>query len=97
MHIAVIRPAALAKMLPNPIPHLHLPMCNALAFSDNADMKQLASLSRLTHLDLGSTDGVAALAPQLPSLQSLALHLRHIHPSVRTYAVGCRNQYSITH
>ena len=43
---------------------------------DAADeVSQLASLSRLTHLDLGRSDGVAALAPRLPALQSLALDL----------------------
>jgi hypothetical protein len=33
---------------------------------------QFAGLSQLTHLDLGVAAGVAALAPQLPNLQSLA-------------------------
>ena len=53
-------------------------------FPDDTGVKQLASLSRLTHLDLGCADGVAALAACLPNLQSLALHLAKIHPSVRT-------------
>ena len=42
---------------------------------DIADEKQLARLSRLTHLDLGWSRGVAALAPLLPDLQSLVVHL----------------------
>ena len=42
---------------------------------DAAEVSQLARLSRLTHLDLGISNGVAALAPLLPDLQSLALHL----------------------
>ena len=41
---------------------------------DAADKKRLARLSRLTHLDLGRTEGVAVLAPLLPDLQSLVLH-----------------------
>jgi hypothetical protein len=48
--------------------------------SDAADL-QLGSLSRLTHLDLGYADGVPAVAPQLPNLRSLALHLSHTRPN----------------
>jgi hypothetical protein len=46
---------------------------------DAADMTQLARLSRLTHLDLGSSSGVLALAPLLPDLQSLVLPLMSTH------------------
>ena len=39
-------------------------------------MTQLATLSRLTHLEMGAFSEVLALAPLLPDLQSLALNLR---------------------
>lgn len=42
-----------------------------------ADVQQFSTLSRLTHLDLGCAGGVAALAGQLPRLQSLALCYPH--------------------
>ena len=45
------------------------------AFPDAADVQQFASLTQLTHLDLGHAHGVAALTSRLPNLQSLALVL----------------------
>ena len=55
---------------------MHCTTVRSRVVPDAADgVSQLASLSRLTHLDLGRSDGVAALAPRLPALQSLALDL----------------------
>jgi hypothetical protein len=43
---------------------------------------RLHTLAQLTHLDLGSADGVSALLPQLQSLQLLALRLTYYeHPA----------------
>ena len=41
---------------------------------------RFARLSRLTHLDLGWAERVAALAPLLPNLESLALRLKDEYP-----------------
>jgi hypothetical protein len=53
----------------------------AIGSPDAAGLQRLARLTRLTHLDLGHSDGMAAatlaLAPQLPVLQSLALRLTY--------------------
>ena len=43
----------------------------------------------LTHVDLGCADGVAALAPPLPNLQSLALRLSNMDTPVRKSMVEC--------
>jgi hypothetical protein len=56
--------------------------------SDAADVPHFISLSHLTHLDLGIAEGVAALAPQLPNLQSLALYLPLLESSARA-THGC--------
>ena len=56
---------------------------------DAADMMLLASLTRLTHLHLGSPSGVAALAPLLPDLRSLVLHLEYERPSASANATSC--------
>lgn len=50
-----------------------------------ADVQQFSTLSRLTRLDLGCAEGVAALAAQLPCLQSLALCL--LHPPAKVSAL----------
>ena len=56
--------------------------CTTVRSRDAADgVSQLATLSRLTHLDLGRSDGIAALAPRLPALQSLALDLTYCSAS----------------
>jgi hypothetical protein len=43
----------------------------------------------LTHVDLGCADGVAALAPHLPNLQSLALRPSDMDTTVRKPMVEC--------
>jgi hypothetical protein len=46
-------------------------------------------MTRLSHVDLGSAHGAAALAAHLPNLQSLALRLSEVDTSVRTITVEC--------
>ena len=55
--------------------HIQCQPCMSLIGA--ADVQRFSTLMRLTHLDLGCGEGVAALAGQLPCLQSLALHLPH--------------------
>jgi hypothetical protein len=52
----------------------HFCPCDPCA-ADVPRFASLAQLTRLTHLDLGDAGGVAALALQLPNLQSMALRL----------------------
>jgi hypothetical protein len=59
--------------------------------ADAADVAHLASLSRLTHLDLGYARGVVALAPRLPNLQSLALHVPRSDFLVSATLLSCRS------
>jgi hypothetical protein len=56
---------------------------------DAADETQLARLSRLTHLDLGWSRVVAALAPLLPDLQSLGLNIMGKNQKARGSAISC--------
>lgn len=54
---------------------MELLIFTAFTLPGAAGVQRLASLSRLTHLDLGRAEGIAALAPRLPNLRSLSLRL----------------------
>ena len=56
---------------------------------DAAELSQLARLSRVTHLDLGLSSDMAALAPLLPDLQSFVVHLLAKSRPASAADLGC--------